>query len=172
MVYERPTRLLGLLVLGGILWLGCSQSDDAAAVHALIDEADRLAEAHDVQGILDLATEDLKVMPGDLDRRRAKGVLWRAFKYYGTFRILHPRASVEVEPERGRASARLPFLIVRQEQDYPRLERLPEDPLAWIEKVGEFADLYRLRMELIKRDGEWLVNLATFERFTGYGFDE
>jgi hypothetical protein len=169
---ESWTWLLVLLILGGFLWSACSQTDDEAAVRALIDEAARLGEAHDVQGVLGLATHDLKVTPGDLDRRAAKGALWRAFKYYGSFRILYPRASVEVDPEDDRASARLPFLIVRKGQDYPALDRLPEDPLAWIEKVGEFADLYRLQLELSKEDGDWMVGLAKFERFTGYGFDE
>ena len=169
---ERSVRSLLLCVFAVFPCVSCSRGDDVASIRALIEKGARLAEAHDVQGVLNLADQDLKVMPGKLGRREAKAALWRTFKYYGSMRVFHPRANVEVNEAGDRALARLPFLIVKREQGHPELEQLPEDPLAWVREVGEYADLYRLKMGLMKRDGDWLVSRATFERFTGMGFEE
>jgi hypothetical protein len=136
----------------------------------LIKKGVESAEAHDIGGVLEPATSNLKVMPGNLDREKAKAALWRAFKYYGTMRIFHPRPSIDVDE--GKAFADLPFLVVRRGQPYPELEKLPEDPMAWLREVGEHADLYRLKMELTKGNGRWQVDRGTFQRFTGLRFEE
>ena len=141
-------------------------------IRALVQKGASLAEEHDIAGILDLASQDLQAMPGDLDRRGVKAVLWRAFKYYGPLKVLHPRPDVEMKKNMNQASAQLPFLIIKKEHTYPDLDKLRDDPLSWLEEVGENADLYRLRLKLTKYDGQWLVNRVVLERFTGLGFKE
>jgi hypothetical protein len=131
-----------------------------------------LAENHDIRGILELASEDLRALPGELDRREVKGVLWRAFRYYGALKVIHPRPAAEVTKQGDHASAQFPFLIVKKEHSFPRLEELYNDPQGWLEEVGENADLYRLKLHLIKKEGDWLVNEVHLERFTGLGFKE
>jgi hypothetical protein len=116
--------------------------------------------------------DDPLAMPGDLNRIEVKGVLWRAFTHYGRLKVLYPRPAVEIGADPARAAARFPFLIVSKDQAFPGLERLADDPLAWIREAGESADLYRLNLQLVKRDGEWRVNLARLERFGGTGFQE
>jgi hypothetical protein len=152
--------------------VSCSEQDDVEAIRALVNKGASLAEEHDIAGILELASQDLQAMPGDLDRRGVKAVLWRAFKYYGALKVLHPRPDVEMKENMNQASAQLPFLIVKREQTYLDLEKLRDDPLAWLEEVGENADLYRLRLQLTNHEGEWLVNRVVLERFTGLGFQE
>ena len=152
--------------------VSCSEQDDVEAIRVLIKKGASLAEEHDIAGILELASQDLRAMPGDLDRRGTKGVLWRAFRYYGPLKVFYPRPDVEMKEDANQASAQLPFLIVKREQTFPGLEELHNDPLAWLEEVGRNADLYRLRLQLIKQDSDWLVNRAYLERFTGLGFQE
>jgi hypothetical protein len=95
-----------------------------------------------------------------------------AFRHYQDFKVLYPRPSVELKPDKRSASAIFPFLIVKKEMTLPNLKELYEDPQTWIEAVGEKADLYRLKLEWIKQDGDWLVNQARLERFTGTSFAE
>ncbi len=152
--------------------VSCSEQDDVEAIRALVEKGAGLAEEHDIAGILELASHDLQAMPGDLDRRGVKRVLWRAFRYYGALKVLHPRPDIEMKEDGNRASAQLPFLIVKREQTFPGLEKLYNNPLAWLEEVGENADLYRLKLQLTKQDSDWLVNRAYLERFTGLGFRE
>jgi hypothetical protein len=47
-----------------------------------------------------------------------------------------------------------------------------EDPQRRLETVGENADLYRLKLECLKPNGDWLVKQARLERFTGTSFSE
>ena len=150
----------------------CAKRDDVCAIRALIKEGAVLAENHDIRGILELASEDLRALPGELDRREVKGVLWRAFRYYGALKVIHPRPAAEVTKQGDHASAQFPFLIVKKEHSFPRLEELYNDPQGWLEEVGENADLYRLKLHLIKKEGYWLVNEVHLERFTGLGFKE
>ena len=65
-----------------------------------------------------------------------------------------------------------PFLIVKKGHNLPDLEKLRDDPKAWLEQIGENADLYRLRRLLTKQRGNWFVDRAVLERFSGLGFDE
>jgi hypothetical protein len=77
-----------------------------------------------------------------------------------------------VESEGEKASASVPFLIVRENVSLPGLKDFAHDPQRWLEEVGENADLYSLEMELVKQSGEWLVRRVTLKRFTGLSFKE
>ena len=149
----------------------CTRSDDAEQIRALVAKGATSAEAHDIGAVLDLVTQDVRAMPMDLNRQGVKGVLWRTFQYYGPLKILYPRPTVELKGGADEASATFPFLIVKKEQQIPGLEELRDDPMAWIEAIGETADLYRIRLLWIKQDGDWLVDQAFLERFTGTGFE-
>lgn len=150
----------------------CSDQDDADKIRELIEKGASLAEAHDIAGIMELASEDVRAMPMDLDQRGIKGVLWRTFRYYGPLNILYPHPAVEIKDDIHEASVQLLFLIVKKEQKLKGLEGLRDDPMAWAEAIGETADLYRLRLRLTRQAGDWLVDRAFLERFTGMGFEE
>ena len=168
-----PKGLIALLcLLAAVLGVSCAGTDDEEAVRLLVAKGAELAEAHDIGGIMELATRDLVAMPAELDRRAVKGVLWSAFNHYGALKVLYPRPEVEIAPGAEQASARFPFMIVKKEQSYPGLQDLVDDPVAWLEEAGENADIYRMTLQLNKQDGEWVVNLARLERFTGMGFEE
>jgi hypothetical protein len=85
-------------------------------------------------------------------------------------KILYPRPVVEIDDHVNEASAQLPFLIVKKDHPFKDLEGLRDDPMAWIDALGDAADLYRLRLEWIKQDGDWRVDRAFLERFSGAGF--
>jgi len=169
-MWRQPALFLLLAV--PIACFSCAGGDDHEAIRRLIEEGAGLAEAHDIGGILDLATRDLIAMPGDLNRTEIKGVLWRAFAHYGRLKVLYPRPEVEIGGDPSRAAARFPFLIVSEDKAFPGLEKLADDPLAWVREAGQGTDLYRLTLQLVKRKGTWQVNLARLERFTGTGFRE
>jgi len=168
-LYERLKSVSIFLAIICIA-VSCSRQDDEAAIREMIEKGAAMAEAHDCSGILELAVEDLRVMPGNLDGRGVTGILWRAFKYYGPLQVLYPRPDVELAEGGKQAFAGFPFLIVRKEQTLPELEQLRDDPLDWLDEVGKNADLYRLELELINLDGDWLVKQAILKRFTGTGF--
>jgi hypothetical protein len=165
----RRVFLFGVAVL---CMASCAERDDVRALRTLIKQGAMLAEKHDIGGILELASEDFQALPGALDRRQVRGVLWRAFKYYGALKVIYPRPAVDVEKDSDHALARFPFLIVKKEHSLPKLEALYNDPQGWLDEVGENADLYRLKLDLIKNGGGWLVNEVHLERFTGLGFRE
>ncbi len=50
-------------------------------------------------------------------------------------------------------------------------QELYKDPQGWLEEVGENADLYRLKLELLKKNREWLLRRAHLELFRGLGFN-
>jgi hypothetical protein len=168
-------KLLGLVFFFGVAVLcmaSCAERDDVRAIRTLIKEGAVLAEKHDIGGILALASEDLQALPGELDRQQIRGVLWRAFTYYGALKVIYPRPAVDVEKDGDRAMARFPFLIVKKEQSLPSLEALYDDPQRWLDEVGENADLYRFKLHFIKKGGAWLVREVHLERFTGLRFRE
>ncbi len=169
------TKLLRRALLFGVAVFcvaSCAERDDVRAIRTLIKEGAVLAEKHDIGGILALASEDLQALPGELDRQQVKGVLWRAFKYYGALKVIYPRPAVNVEKDSDHALARFPFLIVKREHSFPKLEALYNDPQGWLDEVGENADLYRFKLDLIKEGGGWLVKEVRLEQFTGLGFRE
>jgi hypothetical protein len=164
-------RALLPVVATGILFAACAGRDDDKTIRSLIEKGAALAETHDVAGLLSLASADIRAMPMNLDRSGIKAVLWRTFKYYGPMTILYPRATVEIDAAGHDASAHVPFLIVKKKHPFKNLEAFRDDPVAWVEAIGETADLYRLRLQLTRQDGDWLVERAFLERFSGFGFD-
>ena len=63
-------------------------------------------------------------------------------------------------------------LIVKKDRVVPDLKDLYDDPKSWLETVGENADLYQLKLELVKTDGRWRVRKAHLEVFKGTGFSD
>lgn len=161
--------LLGLICI--LLQTSCRDRDEAEAVRRLIDKGARLAEKHDAGGLLELATPDFSADPGGRDRAETRSILWMAFRHYRDFRILYPRPAIGREGENV-ASATIYFLIVRKDRTYPELKNLYGDPEGWLEEIGENADLYRLTLHLIRKEGEWLAKRAHLEPFRGSGFGE
>jgi hypothetical protein len=161
-----------LLLISGSLLAACSSKDEETVIRELVKKGAILAEEQDLRGLMSLTTEDLLVLPGDLGRQETRRILFVAFRHYQDFKILYPRPSVEIKADKRSASAIFPFLIVKKEMTLPNLKELYEDPQRWIEAVGEKADLYRLKLEWIRPDGDWLVKQARLERFTGTSFAE
>ncbi len=150
----------------------CSSKDEETAIRELVKKGAALGEEQDIRGLMNLTTEDFLALPGDLGRQETGRILFVAFRHYQDFNILYPRPSVELKPDKRSASAVFPFLIVKKETALPKLRDLYEDPQRWLETVGENADLYRLKLECIKQNGDWLVRQARLERFTGRSFSE
>ena len=167
----RPWMFLivGALILASAF---CSPKDDERALRELVEKVARFAEQHDIGGIMELATEDFQAQPGNLDRRGAKRILFMTFRHYGELKVFHPQPSVDLESGEGGPSVSVPFLIVKKDQLLPELKELYSDPKGWVEKAGEIADLYRLKLKVAKVDGHWLVKRAYLERFTGMGFSK
>lgn len=168
---SRINPSLGIVLVVCSVLLACAGKDDTAAIRELIAKGKALAEAHDISGLLDLTTDDVRATPMDLDRRGIKGLLWRTFNYYGPMNIVYPRPDIEIQKNATDASASFPFLILKKERTLPGLEALRDDPKAWIDAIGENADLYRLQLQLKRQDRKWLVNRVGLERFTGLGFE-
>ncbi len=164
--------LLVLLLISVNCLESCSSKDEETAIRELVKKGATLGEEQDIKGLMNLTTEDLLVLPGDLGRQETRRILFAAFRHYQDFKILYPRPSVELKPDKRSASAVFPFLIVKKETSLPNLKELYEDPQRWLETVGENADLYRLKLEWIKQDGDWMVKQARLERFTGTSFSE
>jgi hypothetical protein len=152
--------------------VACSTGDDVKAIRQLVSEGVRLGEEHDIGGLIKLVTDDFEGLPGNLDRREIRRFLWLVFKRYGEFHILHPLPKVTLESEGGSASATFPFLIVKKETTVPELKSLYEDPQRWLEEVGKNADLYLIKLDLVKTDGNWLVKRAHVESFKRGSFNE
>ncbi len=162
------TALCALACL--VLLPSCTNRDEADEVRRLIEKGARLAEEHDVGGLMELTSEGFLALPGNRDRAQVRGILWMAFRHYRRFRILYPVPGVNLEEDGGAASATVHFLIVREDRSYPELKDLYEDPGGWLDAVGDNADLYRLRLDLTKARGGWLATRAHLEPFKGYGF--
>ena len=162
--------VLVLLAMSGLE--SCSSKDEETAIRELVKKGATLGEQQDIKGLMNLTTEDFLALPGDLGRQETRRILFVAFRHYQDFKILYPRPSVELKPDKRSASAVFPFLIVKKETALPKLKDLYEDPQRWLETVGEKADLYRLKLECIKQNGDWLVRQARLERFTGTSFSE
>ncbi len=172
-MFRRSALWTGLCILLGLsLQSSCTKKDEAEVIHELIKKAAKLAEAHNVGGLMELATADFTATPGNRDRAEVRSILFMAFRHYREFRILYPQPGVDVEEGADAASATIYFLIVRKEASYPDLKDLYGDPSGWLEEVGENADLYRLELELVEIEGDWLTKQAHLEPFKGYGFGE
>lgn len=150
----------------------CSVKDEAEVIRQLVKEGATLAENHDISGLMKLTTEDFLALPGPHDHRGVKRILWWAFMHYKKFKVIYPEASVDIEPSGLAASAKVYFLILKKDRSFPKLDELYKDPQGWLDEVGENADLYRLKLQLLKENGDWLVRRAHLELFRGLGFSE
>ena len=168
-------KSMRLDVLGLVFFLvasACSQEDDAAAIRELVQKGAALAEAHDINGVMELATTDIVGQPGAYNRPAIKRIIWSALKHYGQIKILYPKPSVTLLAEDNRASCVVFLLIVKKDRNIPDLKDLYDDPKGWIETVGDNADLYQLNLEMRKTDGRWRVHKARLETFKGTGFSK
>lgn len=148
----------------------CSPKDEVAAIRELIQKGAQLAEAHDVSGIMELTTEDVVALPGQHRRLEIKRIVWAACKHYGKFKVLYPEPSVNLTSNESKAASKVYLLIVKEDRSLPELKELYKDPGRWLEEVGENADLYQLSLQMIKKNGAWLVKQAHMEGFKGIGF--
>ena len=148
----------------------CGAKDDAAAIRKMIDQAETLAEDHQIGDLMDLTAKGFSASPGGHDDRSVRGILFVAFKHYGTFDIRYPRPTVRVEKEAATAEATIHFMIVSKDKPMPDLKKLYENPQEWLDKAGEKADLYRLKLDLIKQDGNWRVQKADLSTLKGMTF--
>ena len=168
-------RQILALLPGGLLlaalW-ACAGGDEERAIIELIEKAARRAEAHDASGVMALCTENFRAEPGHYPQRAAKAILWRSFKYYEAFTILFPKPEVILSADAPQASVRVPFLILSKNADLPDIGHLYNNPGAWLDRVGELADLYRFNLRLRKSGGLWMVREAVLEKFTGFGFEK
>ena len=170
-VMHRPTAVFLLLALGlGVLLSACGDKDDTKAIYEMIQNGTSLAEEKQVGDLMDLTVPEFVAQPGGRDRRQAKGVLFAAFMRYGNFKIHYPRPQVDILSDGDSANATVHFLIVRQDQSIPGLKELYDDPRKWIDTASEKADLYQLKLALVKKGGDWLVGKAELEGFKGTGF--
>ena len=144
---------------------GCGPNDEVAVIRDQIQKGAALAEAHDINGLMKLAAEDIVVNPGGYHRREIKRIIWAALKHYGNIKIIYPRPSVNLSTDKNQASCGLVFLIVKRNRVIPDVKDLYDDPQAWIETVGANADLYRLRFEMLKTKKHWQIKNAYLETF-------
>lgn len=163
-------RLAILCSILSILFLSCTEEDETEKILSLIQQGAELAEKHDAAGLMDFTTEDFIAQPGQHNSRDIRRILWLAFRHYRNFRIIYPEPKVELEANGHQGSARVYFLIVRQERSFPGLQDLYKNPQRWLEEVGENADLYRLKLALLKQKEDWLVKRALLEPYRGVGF--
>jgi len=155
-----------------LLAASCSETDDVRAIRALIKDAAEMAEDHHLSGIMELTTEDVVGFPGHHDRLEIKRFIFSAFMHYGKLKILYPRPSVDLSTTDNSANCGIYFLIVKKDRAIPDLKDLYDEPRRWLEKVGENADLYQIKLQLLKIDGTWRVHQAHLEGFKGLGFSD
>jgi hypothetical protein len=150
----------------------CSQKDDVQVIREMIKEAAVLAEDHNVSEIMELTTEDVVALPGHHNRLEIKRLIFSAFMHYGKLRVLYPKPSVDLSTADDSATSVIYLLIVKKDRSIPDVKDLYEEPRRWLEKVGENADLYQIKLQLVKKDNKWLVKRAHLEGFKGLGFSE
>ncbi len=148
----------------------CTLNDDATSIRDMVKKGAELAESHRIGKLIDLTSEDFIAQPGHHNGRTVKGILFRAFQYYGDFNIFYPRPLITIGDNGITASATIYFVIMRQNLSLPGLKKLYDNPQQWVEAVGEKADLYQLKLQLSKKDGDWQVKTAYLKPFKGFGF--
>ena len=152
--------------------MSCASKDDTEVIRQRVKQGALFAENHDIRGLMKLTSEDFLAMPGQHDHRGVRRILWMAFRHYGEFKVMYPKPRVEIEPNGRRAYAKIYFMIVKKDISFPGLTELYNNPQGWLEEAGKNADLYRLKLELLKKNRDWLVKQAHLEFFRGLGFSE
>ena len=148
----------------------CGNRDDAAAIRKLIARASQMAEEHRIADLMQLTADGFSASPGSHDAGSVRRILFIAFKHYGMFQIRYPRPTVEVEADAATARTVIHFMIVSQDRPMPELKELYENPQQWVEQASEKADLYQLKLALIKDEGDWRVKNAELTPFKGLSF--
>jgi hypothetical protein len=154
------------------LAVACSEKNDVQLIRALIKKGAELAEDHNVSGIMELTTEDVVALPGHHNRLEIKRIIFAALMHYGKLKVLYPKPSVDLSTTDSSASCMIYLLIVKKDRSIPDVKDLYDDPRRWLETVGENADLYQIKLQMLKKDGTWLVKQAHLEGFKGLGFSE
>jgi hypothetical protein len=162
---------VGLALVWAWSALACTATDDTTAIRRMIAQGAAMAEHHDVQGLLEMTTQDFIAQPGNHRTATVRQILRMVFRHYGALQIIYPQPQVDLDPQGVSAEATVHFLMVKQERQYPELKDLYAQPLQWLETVGENADLYRLQLTLHPRKGTWRVAQAHLASFHGIGFD-
>jgi hypothetical protein len=169
-VSAKPFPFILLALSIGLMVGGCGRSDDAATIRNMIVQAADLAEKHDIADLMAMTADGFRASPGDHDASGVRGILFVAFKHYGSFTIRYPRPSVEVDSNAGTAKATVYFMIVSRGRPMPEFKELYENPQQWLEQAGEKADLYQLKLELVGSKEAWRVQKADLAPFKGLGF--
>ncbi|MEJ2221991.1 MAG: hypothetical protein P8X80_14390 [Desulfobacterales bacterium] len=164
--------LFGMVFFFLFLAAACSEKDDAQVIRGLIKEAAAMAEDHNVSGIMELTTEDVVALPGRHNRLEIKRLIFAALMHYGKLKILYPKPSVDLSTTDNSATCMIYLLIVKKDRAIPDVKDLYNDPRRWLETVGENADLFQIKLQLLKKSGKWLVKQAHLEGFKGLGFSE
>ena len=145
MPHNEPKIELVLLIAVVLLFtFSCSQKDPSEAIRKFIDEGAELAEQHKLPDLMKLTTEDFTAQSGQQDKNSVRGILFAAFKHYGTFNILYPTPSIDIPDTGNTAEVSIYVTIVSQDKQIPGLRDLYNDPEKWLEKASEKDDLYNL----------------------------
>ena len=169
-LFQRTLKRSVYWLIPLLLLTSCSEKDDITVIRQLIAQGAKLAENHDINGLMDLTTEDFMALPGKHDNREVKTIIWLAFKHYRQFKILYPEPGISLQTGRNSALATVTLLIVKKDQSLPDLNELWRNPEKWLTELGENADLYQLKLEWLKKNGNWLVKEARLAPFQGLGF--
>ena len=168
LAYSRTlVWIIPLLIL-----TSCSKKDDISIIRQHIEQGAKLAEKHDINGLMKLTTDDFIAMPGNRDHRQVKTIIWLAFKHYRKLKIVYPEPGISLQNNNSTATATLTFLIVRKEQTLPDLDEIWRNPKKWLNTLGENADLYQLKLAWLKKNGNWLIKEARLAPFRGTGFGQ
>jgi len=150
-----------------LIFFACTSGDEASMILQVIREGAGFAEKHDIRALMEYATPDFKAQPGDHGPKAVRGILFRAFQYYGNFKIYYPRPLVDIGEPKTTAVATVYFVILRKDYVLPDLKALYDDPEGWIAAVGKKADIYELELTLTKKNSRWKVRQARINPLKG-----
>ncbi len=163
----RQIWVVGLFLL---LVSACGARDEADVIRNMIRESAGMAEAKQVGALMRQTGRGFVALPGRRNADEVKPILFAAFMHYGRFEIQYPRPEVHIAPEGRQAQSTVYFIILRKDQPLPGLRKLYENPRKWLAMAGEKADLYQLKLELEKKEKQWVVMQAHLEGFKGLHF--
>ena len=164
-------RVPGLLLVVTVAFIfGCEKPDDIAQIRAIVLQIGESAERHDINGMLEHATNDFTANPGNSDEQRVRGVLLISLRRYGKFQVKHPEPGIRLGKDKNTADVSLPFLIVREGQQMPDLSSVADDPAAWLDQVGDaVGDPYTLELDFTKTGDGWKIRSAEISGTKHYG---